>query len=362
MTAFKDYFLQQLQQRTAMPFVEFMHYALYAPHVGYYSAGSPLGKTGDFMTAPELTPLFGHALAHQCASVMGEFKSPILFEFGAGSGKLCVDLLKKLQQLGKLPQAYGILDVSATLKAKQREYIQTHIPELFDRVYWCERWPEKSFEGIIIANEVLDAMPVHRFLQTEQGLLESYIAFKDNQFIEQFMPCDNTVLQQYVTSVLPTGLYPYLSEANLMLKDWMQQCARILEKGLMLIIDYGFPAHEYYHPDRNQGTLMCHTQHRTHPNVLLRPGQEDITAHVDFTQVAICADEAGFHVAGYTNQASFLLANHLLDDIQTDQDRQAIRQLTHPSEMGELFKVIGLTQNITTPLQGFQFFDKRASL
>ncbi len=362
MTSFKDYFLQQLQQRTAMPFVEFMHHALYAPYVGYYSAGSPLGKEGDFITSPEISPLFGYALANQCATLLDEFATPILFEFGAGSGKLCVDLLKRLDTLGKLPQAYHILDVSASLKEKQKTYINAQIPELSHLVHWLQYWPETPFEGIVIANEVLDAMPVHRFLKTEEGLFESMISFNNEHFKEQFEPCQNKLLHKHVHAVIKHTITPYLSEANLMLEDWMKQCALMLKKGAMFIIDYGFPEHEYYHPDRNQGTLMCHTQHRTHPNPLANPGSEDITAHVDFTHVATCAVKAGFHVAGYTNQASFLLANHLLDFAETYQERQAIQQLTHPSEMGELFKVIGLTKNLITPLQGFEFFDKRASL
>lgn len=345
-----------------MPFVEFMHYALYAPYVGYYSASMPLGQEGDFVTSPEITPLFGYALANQCATLLDELSAPIIFEFGAGSGKLCVDLLKRLQILKKLPEAYYILDVSATLKQKQRDYIDSHLPELIDRIHWLEQWPARPFEGIVIANEVLDAMPVHRFLKTEQGLFESMVSWRNEHFEEHFKPCQNKLLKQHVDAVLKHATTPYLSEANLMLKDWMHQCANMLNKGAIFIIDYGFPAHEYYHPDRNQGTLMCHTQHRTHANPLANPGHEDITAHVDFTHVADCAVQSGLHVAGYTNQASFLLANHLLDFAESYEARQAIQQLTHPSEMGELFKVIGLTKNLTTPLQGFEFFDKRASL
>ncbi len=359
---FKNYFLQQLQQRTHMPFVEFMHHALYAPYVGYYSAKySSLGKEGDFMTAPEITPLFGYTLANQCADLWSELTHPTLFEFGAGSGKLCVDLLTRLNELGTLPEAYVILDVSAALKEKQYAYINTHIPKLASRVHWLSQWPHEHFEGIVIANEVLDAMPVHRFLKTEDGLFESMVSLKDDQFEEQFKPCQNTLLHKHVDMVLKHTTTPYLSEANLILDNWMQQCKNMLTKGAMFIIDYGFPEHEYYHPDRNQGTLMCHTQHRAHPNPFAHPSFDDITAHVDFTHVATCAHEAGFHVAGYTNQASFLLANHLLDFLHINK-QQAIQQLTHPSEMGELFKVIGLTKDISTPLQGFQLFDKRASL
>ncbi len=362
MIQFKDYFLQQLQNRPNMPFVEFMHYALYAPYVGYYSAGSPLGKEGDFITAPELTPLFGYALANQCAEIFKNLTAPKILEFGAGSGKLCVHILQKLEEIGQLPDAYFILDVSASLKMQQQTYIKTHAPTLFERVQWLTQWPTEPFEGVLIANEVLDAMPVHRFLKTENGLFESFIGLKNDQFEEQFLECHNTYLIKHVDRVLTHITTPYASEVNLMLEDWIQQCAQVLTKGAMLIVDYGFPEHEYYHPDRNQGTLMCHSKHQSHTNPLTHPGLEDITAHVDFTHVALSAHEAGFDIAGYTNQAAFLLSNKILDFVISYEDRQAIRQLTHPSEMGELFKVIGLTKHLTEPMQGFQLFDKRASL
>lgn len=367
---FIDFFKEQLHQRTTMPFVEFMHYALYAPFVGYYSAGHfPFGAQGDFITAPELTPLFGYTLANQLSPLLTHLQQPIIFEFGAGSGRLCVDLLQALQRLDSLPMEYHILDVSASLKEKQQALIQQEAPELYARVRWLTRWPGETFEGIMIANEVLDAMPVHRFLKTDQGLFESMVCFNEAKqvFEEKFETCKNPLLQAHVAEVLTHETMPYVSEVNLFVDDWLSQCANVLKKGALFIIDYGFPRHEYYHPDRSQGTLMCHTQHQTHPNPLRNPGHEDITAHVDFTHVAEAAYDAGFHVAGFTNQASFLLANDLLSFLNTPEqlnvkNQQAVKQLTHPSEMGELFKVIALTKDLDVPLTGFQLHDKRASL
>ncbi|KTD26232.1 hypothetical protein Lmac_1480 [Legionella maceachernii] len=361
----------QIEQQGDIPFVEFMQQALYAPYFGYYSAGlQKFGTHGDFVTAPELTPLFGQTLARQCKEVLEGLSSPALFEFGAGSGRLCVDLLTTLEGLNCLPEIYYILEVSPNLRQRQSELIQQTIPHLFTRIKWLDRWPERAFNGVIIANEVLDAMPVHRFLHTAEGIQESFVSLNSQgELIEVFKPCTNPRLLAYVTQILPKEQVPYLSEVNLFIDDWIQQCYHSLNEGVALLIDYGFPRHEYYHPDRNTGTLMCHYRHHAHTNPLIHVGEQDITAHVDFTHVAEAAQDAGFHVAGYCNQASFLLANgllSLLEQVNSERERlkihQAVKQLIQPSEMGELFKVIALTKNMQTSLTGFQLHDKRASL
>lgn len=370
-----DHLRTHLDKHGAIPFVDFMQQALYAPHWGYYTrARSPLGASGDFITAPELTPLFGYTLAQQCEQVLQHLNQPIIFEFGAGSGQLCIDILTRLEQLDALPDAYHILEVSASLQARQQDNIQTKIPHLADRVQWLSAWPDHAFEGVVIANEVLDAMPVHRFLKTEQGLFESMIELNEhNKLVENFVPCTNTHLESHVARVLKHDTVPYASEANLLIDGWIDACHAMLARGAVLLIDYGFPEHEYYHPSRAQGTLMCHHQHKAHPNPLLRPGEDDITAHVDFTHVADAALNAGFEVSGYTNQASFLLANGLLsllqehalnklDDLNQIKQQQAVKQLLQPHEMGELFKVIALTKQLDFGLTGFQLHDKRASL
>ncbi|WP_298622245.1 SAM-dependent methyltransferase [uncultured Legionella sp.] len=361
----------QLEKQQEIPFVEFMQMALYAPGEGYYSSGLPkLGAQGDFITAPELTPLFGKTLAHQCKQILSLLEQPVLFEFGAGTGVLCVDILNQLEQLNSLPDAYYILELSANLRHRQQQLIQERIPHLADRVIWLDRWPEKPFNGIIIANEVLDAMPVNRFMLDDSHILESYIALNEEaKLIELFKPCQNQRLVNYVKQNVPQQNSAYLSEANLFIEDWLVNIYQMLNQGAVLLIDYGFPRHEYYHPDRNQGTIMCHFQHRAHSDPLLHPGEQDITAHVDFTHVAEAGQQAGFHVAGYTNQASFLLANGLLsllneldDETALFRAKQVVKQLTHPSEMGELFKVIALTKNLDFDLNGFLLNDKRVSL
>lgn len=366
-----DSIRKEIRQKDGIPFVEFMHQALYAPNLGYYSSGSQkFGKTGDFITAPELTPLFGYTLANQCQQILINLDNPILLEFGAGSGQLCVDILTHLEHLKSLPLEYHILEVSGHLQDRQRQLISAKIPHLANRVKWLSHWPMQPFNGVIIANEVLDAMPVHRFLQTEQGLRESYISMNPNGELQEiFKPCTNNRLSNYVQTVLPHDVLPYQSEVNLFMDDWFRQCYSILNAGVILILDYGFPRHEYYHPDRHSGTLMCHYRHLAHPDPLIHLGEQDITAHVDFTHVAEAAFDAGFHVAGFTNQASFLLSNGLLSLIEnlTDErekvnNQQAAKQLLHPSEMGELFKVIALTKNNELALNGFQLQDKRASL
>ncbi|WP_133128076.1 class I SAM-dependent methyltransferase [Legionella nagasakiensis] len=362
---------KQLSIKGDMPFVEFMHQALYAPQFGYYSSGlQKFGSKGDFITAPELTSLFGKTLANQCQQVLCALNYPVVFEFGAGSGKLCVDVLMRLEQLGCLPEEYHILEVSSNLRHRQEALVKQCIPHLANKVRWWSCWPQEPVEGVMIANEVLDAMPVHRFTQTKEGLLESYITVnQQGELTEVFKPCSDRRLIQHVNSILSPDLCPYQSEANLFIDDWLQQCFNMLIRGAFFIIDYGFPRHEYYHPERCTGTLMCHYYHQSHPNPLAHPGEEDITAHVDFTHVAEAAYNAGFHVGGFTNQASFLLANDLLNLLaaieregERIQEQQAVKQLVQANEMGELFKVLALTKDFEASLRGFQLHDKRASL
>ncbi len=362
---------EQLAVQKSMPFAEFMHHALYTPNLGYYSSSLPkIGSAGDFITAPELTPLFGYTVANQCQQVLSAVDSPNILEFGAGTGSLCIAILTRLEQLNCLPQTYWILEPSAHLRQKQQQQIAQQIPHLASVVHWLDAWPETSFNGVILANEVLDAMPIHRFMRHEDQLFESFISLDAQQQLhEEFKPCTNARLLAYLEHHLPLLPQPYCSEVNLFIDDWIAQNSAILNQGMVLLIDYGFPRHEYYHPERQQGTIMCHYQHQSHTNPLINVGEQDITAHVDFTHVAEAAQQAGFHVAGYTNQASFLLANgllHLVDSIEQERESfhatQAIKQLIQPSEMGELFKVIALTKQLELPLNGFLLNDKRVSL
>ncbi|MDX2347137.1 MAG: SAM-dependent methyltransferase [Legionella sp.] len=368
-----DYLHEYLAQHKKIPFVDFMQQALYSPKWGYYNRSqSPLGGSGDFITAPELTPLFGYSIANQCESILTQLKHPEILEFGAGSGRLCIDVLTRLEVLNALPETYHILEISGSLRALQQQNIQAELPHLAHLVRFHTSLPKTPIEGVILANEVLDAMPVHRFLKTPDGIFESLICLDNNQqLIEQFEPCTNAALIKHINHVIPHEIKtPYASEANLFIQSWIKTCFDLLSKGAVLLIDYGFPQHEYYHPDRHQGTLMCHYQHTAHANPLAHPGEEDITAHVDFTHVADSALSTGFQVTGYTNQGAFLLANGLLSLLEAvannikaqTKAQQAVKKLVQPHEMGELFKVMGLTKKLDIPLTGFQLHDKRASL
>lgn len=360
-----------IQEKGDIPFEQFMHLALYHPHFGYYSSQTTkLGWQGDFVTAPELSPLFGFTLANQCQQILQTIPDGVILEFGAGSGRLCCDILIHLEHLGNVPQHYFILEVSGDLIQRQKNLIQQEIPHLASRVQWLKTWPTTPIQGLIIANEVLDAMPVHRFLKTEEGLFESYITLKNaDELAEIYKPCVNPRLIKHMTPILASHSGPYQSEANLFIDDWIKQCAACLQKGVMLLIDYGFPRHEYYHPERQQGTLMCHYQHQTEPNPLLHLGKQDITAHVDFTHLAEAGVAANLEIAGFTNQAAFLLNNGLLSLLETITESsaalkasQAVKQLLQPQEMGELFKVMAFSQQMDMSLNGFQRYDKRASL
>lgn len=361
----------QINTQKGIPFVEFMQLALYEPNLGYYTSSLPkIGKQGDFITAPEMTPLFSYTLANQCQPILAQLPEPTILEFGAGSGRLCVDLLTRLENLNCLPERYFILDVSGDLQQRQRSLIEQETPHLLPIIHWLTRWPETAFNGVIIANEVLDAMPVHRFVKNQGQFYECFVEIdKDNHFFQSLRGCKDSALLTYLQTHFSMLDEPYQSEVNLFIQPWLKQCSDILAKGAMFIIDYGFPRHEYYHPDRTQGTLMCHYQHHAHANPFIHIGEQDLTAHVDFTHVAESAYDAGFEINGYTNQAAFLLSNgllNLLDEIDEPSRRinahQAIKVLTHPSEMGELFKVIALTKHLNYSLTGFEIHDKRATL
>ncbi len=354
----------------AIPFVEFMEQALYAPGLGYYSAGiRKLGIEGDFITAPEISPLFSQCIARQCQQVLATFDEGVILEFGAGSGIMAAEILKTLEDLNSLPQHYFILEISADLQQRQRETLQTQVPYLLNRVTWLKHLPSKPLQGVILANEVLDAMPVQRFRLDEQGVSEFYVSLADpnnktseTPFIWQILPTRDKSLRTAVEILRPSLPIGYVSEMNLALSGWIQSVADILAAGLLLLIDYGFPSREYYHPQRDQGTLMCHYRHHSHTDPLILVGLQDITTHINFTAVAETAHTAGLQVAGYTNQAHFLLASGLADRLSALdpndtqhylQETQQAKTLLLPSEMGELFKVMALTRHLDEPLLGF---------
>lgn len=357
---------------TAMWFVDFMREALYNPTTGYYRrSATPIGRTGDFMTAPELTPLFGQVCAVWCEKVLATLHQPVLLEFGAGAGTWCVAILQELEKRQALPEKYCILEVSAPLQAAQRERIQQTLPHLLSRVEWLTTWPEQPFEGLIIANEVLDAMPVHRFRRAEGAVLESRVwCLPDGRLEERWEPsppAHATALAR-AEACFPHGERPYVSEVNEWMGGWLRQCFDILTAGGVLILDYGYPQHEYYHPDRDMGTLMCYHQHRSHTDPFCWVGEQDLSAHVDFTRVAEVASEVGFSVAGFLNQATFLLEQGLLTQVQQLpeavrlREMHAVNQLLSPAEMGELIKVIWLTKHCDLPLTTWWRHDQRGRL
>ncbi|MBA3033783.1 MAG: SAM-dependent methyltransferase [Gammaproteobacteria bacterium] len=348
-----------------LPFVDYMDMALHLPGLGYYAGGShKFGAAGDFVTAPELTPLFGQALAAQVAEVLAAVPpASTLLEVGAGSGRLAADLLLALEALGALPERYGILELSGELRARQQATLAASAPHLAGRVDWLEELPE-HFCGCVVANELIDAFPTHAVAWRETGPQERGVVLTEDGFCWAERPATGALAA--AMAALPVSA-PYESEINLAARAWVAEWGHRLERGALLLIDYGLPRHELYHQERNHGTLRCHYRHRAHDNLFWWPGLADITSHVDFTAVAEAGFEAGLEVLGYTNQANFLIncgIGELLAARQEAGGEQALRAsgalkvLLAPGEMGELFKVIALGRGIETPLAGFARGDR----
>lgn len=358
----------------AIPFSRFMELCLYTPGLGYYSAGlRKFGAGGDFVTAPELSPLFGRCLAQSCAPVLAATGGAVL-EFGAGSGRLAVDLLGELGSLGQLPERYYILERSAELRGRQQELLRAQLPRLCERVVWLEQLPPPGFIGVMLGNEVLDAMAVERFRWTPEGGELFYVTSACDAFAWQARAVSNPDIASLLANIaseceLAEG---YESELNTSLPPWLQSVAERLENGLLLLIDYGYPRREYYHAQRSSGTLMCHYRQRAHADPLLWPGLQDITAHVDFTAVAEAAVDAGLNVCGYTTQAHFLLdcgIDRLLQLALSEEAgvaylrlAQQAKTLILPGEMGERFQCIGLTRALDIEVPGFRGQDFRHRL
>lgn len=353
------------QQNGIIPFDRYMELALYAPGLGYYTAGMrKFGPEGDFVTAPEISPLFSRSVAHQVKQLLDLSGGGEVLEFGAGSGRLAVDLLQELEQLDALPEHYWIMELSPDLRLRQQQLVAAEIPHLQPRLQWLDRLPQQRMRGAVIANEVLDAMPVHRFRVNsgEDGRVEEQmVACTAGELTTEWRPAP-AGLQQEVLELGIECSEVCASELNLRLKPWISELSTVLERGALLLIDYGYTRSEYFHPQHSEGTLMCHFRQHAHAEALLYPGLQDITAHVDFTAVAEAADDAGLRVAGYTNQASFLLAcgiEKLLQSSAADQDAawfqqtEGLKQLLLPSQMGERFKVMALTRGIDEQLLGF---------
>jgi SAM-dependent MidA family methyltransferase len=370
----QEYLAAEIAVAGWLCFERFMELALYAPGLGYYSAGAhKLGAGGDFTTAPEISHLFGACLARQCAEVLVELGGGSILEIGAGSGRLAADILLRLEQLGRLPSHYWILDSSADLRDRQRRYLERHASHLRGRVQWLERPPDAAFDGLILANEVLDALPVTRFRWHPDGVEELGVVVDGGGFGWRARPASAAVTEACRELWLAGGAWDdgYESEYCPRLIPWTQSVTRCLRSGAALWIDYGLPRAQYYLPERREGTLMCQVQHRAHGDPFLCPGLQDITAWVDFTRLAEASRAAGFTLAGFATQSLFLAGLWVDEEMQTlangDTNRFArlaneARQLMMPGEMGERFKAMAWTRGLELPLAGFALQDLRHTL
>ena len=352
----------------AIPFSRFMELALYAPGLGYYSAGaSKFGEAGDFVTAPELGPVFAACVAESVAPVLQQLGPQARFlELGGGTGAFAEVALKRLLELDALPDRFAILEPSAELRARQRERLQERlVPPLFDLVEWLDAPFADSWDGVLFANEVIDALPTPRFAigdgtDGKAGeVYEEHVAIEAGRRVRVLRPADaflaNAVrhVERRLERTLPDG---YRSELLPQLPYWIQAVAGGLQRGAMLFVDYGYPRAEFYQPDRSDGTLRAYYRHRMHAEPLLWPGLQDITASVDFTALAEAGVAAGFDFAGYCTQASFLLGNGLAgvlqrieglsDEVERQRRTAEVKRLTLPSEMGERFQVIGFEKDV----------------
>ncbi len=353
-------------------FATYMAEALYTPGLGYYSGGAhKFGPGGDFITAPELTPLFGQALASQVQQIM-DLSAPQVIEAGAGTGLLAADLLLELERRGALPERYAILEVSGELRERQFDTLAAKVPHLASRVHWLDGLPER-FSGALVANEVLDVMPVHLIAWRPEGIFERGVALGDEG---NFVWADQPATGKVAEAAAALGLAlpeegEYVSELNLAGRAWVAEWAARLDQGAMLLVDYGYPRAEYYLPSRSTGTLLCYFRHHAHGDPFLWPGLNDITAFVDFTAIAEAGFDAGLDVLGYTDQANLLFNCGVLECLARRAPEEgadyiraakALQRLTGPHEMGELFKVIALGRGISQPLIGFLRGDRLHAL
>ncbi len=345
-----------IQKAGPIGFDEFMDLALYYPAKGYYSGGSQkFGQHGDFVTAPETSDLFGYCLARQCSQVLQDTQD--ILEFGAGSGVLAAQILFELGRLDSLPKKYYILELSAELKQRQKETLNKVLPELLERVVWLNEFPQ-NFSGVVIANEVLDAMPAKRLIKKNNGFIELGVNYQENQLNWQAFD------QPYVNDkiLLPDKASKgYTTEVNERAMAWIDSLSEIINEGLVLLIDYGMGRDEYFHPQRFEGTLRCYYQHKASDNPFEHIGEQDITTSVNFSDMADQAKRSGFKIAGYATQAMFLISLGIDEYLLTETDEekritlaQQVKQLVLPNAMGESFKVLALTKNRQVKLNGFK--------
>ncbi len=370
-----DYLAAQLAAADGwLSFERYMELVLYAPGLGYYSAGAhKFGADGDFTTAPEISSLFGACVARQCAQVLGALGGGSILEIGAGSGRLAADVLSRLETLGRLPARYSILEISADLRERQQRHLARHLPHLQECVHWLDQPPEESFDGLILANEVLDALPVARFRWYRDRVEELGVVIEAGRLALSARPASASGAQAVRRLANVGGAWDdgYVSEYCPRLTAWTEDVTRSLRHGAALWFDYGLPRSQYYLPERHEGTLLCHFRHRAGNDPLLIPGLQDITAWVDYTLLAEASRTAGFAVAGFTTQSYFLAGLGLDQEMQhmagDDANRFArlanqARQLMLPGEMGERFKAMAWLRGLDLPLAGFALQDLRHTL
>jgi SAM-dependent MidA family methyltransferase len=345
-----------------IPFARYMELALYAPGLGYYSAGArKFGAAGDFVTAPEISPMFARCLAVQAQQVLAACGGEVI-ELGPGSGVLAAELYAALKEAGSAPARYRLLEVSPDLRERQQALLRERFPSEFDRFEWIDTLPG-TMRGLVIANEVLDVVPFALAHRQKGEWLERGVILTEAGFAWEDQRLPEGDLKRRAMAVFPPGEYDYVTEINLAAEALVRTVARSLECGIALFIDYGFPEREYYHPQRYMGTMRCHYRHRFHGDPFFMPGLQDITAHVDFTAMARAAESGGAEVYGFTTQAYFLIScglavlvsggdpNMTLSRLKAT---SAVHRLISPSEMGELFKVLAIGKGFEGPLQGFQ--------
>ena len=337
-------------------FAEYMHHALYAPGLGYYTAGTTkFGSAGDYVTAPEISGVFGAVLARQCANVIADVDNAAILEFGAGSGRLAADVLRTLVKLDALPKCYRIIEVSAELRERQEQLLKAELPELLHKVRWLDGLPN-THSGIVIANEVLDALPVERFVRRATGVQQVCVAIEDDRFVlverpaPEFLAAAVARIEGDLGQPLPNN---YAAEICVAASPWITDLAAMVDTGIVFLFDYGVSRHEYYAAERSGGWLRCHFRHHAHDDPLILTGIQDLTAWVDFSAVARTAHENGFDIAGYVSQAHFLMGggldaeladmSELPPDAQLELSRQ-VKLLTLPGEMGEHFKCLGFSR------------------
>ena len=353
----------------SISFSEFMQDTLYAPGLGYYVSGNrKFGEGGDFVTAPEISDLFGMVVASQCAAILDELAGGDILEPGGGSGALAVSMLRRLDALDALPRRYLILEVSPELQARQEERIRRAVPKFADRIQWISTLPD-SFRGVVVANEVADAIPVERFRIADGVILQARVGSDGDRFHWCYETAPDSLVETIRTIEATCGRpFPdgYESEISPGVRNWVADVCSAVERGAVLIFDYGVSRREYYAPDRSDGWLQCHFRHRAHGDPLILTGIQDLTAWVDFSVVAEAGVDSGMSVAGYTTQAEFLLHGGITQvapalDGLTPGQRAALsnemKKLTLPGEMGENFKVIALCRGVPTP-PAFQYCDK----